>query len=625
MTGATAQLRDDEEAPRRSQRRLLPLPRSLRRPHSVVLAGGGLIGLHLCLRAWLTYGAWFHWDDFNFMSRMANRGLTFSSLTDQYAGHLMPAGMLLSWLNDTVAPYDWRWPATELLLMTLAADVGLLVLLLKLFGPRIGILPPLALYLFSVITVPVAIWWAAGVNQLPAQIVLFWGLVAHVTYLRSRRLRWAVLANGWILFGLLWYEKTLLVYGAIGLLTLAYFAHGDVSQRIRQVWQEYRAAIVLYCVTGAVYLAIYIPYGLTFAPSRAIDHPVSDVAMNLGLRSYLTGIVGGPLRWAYVDDPSAVADPSELTVLVAAVAVLLLLREIRRCRARSMRAFLLVAFFLASDILLVLAGRASFVGATISLDYRYQGELSAVTAVALACSVMPILGAPEVVETIRRSEFLDRPRRVAIASAVASALGVWSSLQFAAHWQGATRPETYFHNLRTTLQGSEAPVTLLDATVPGFVMWGAGYPDNTLSHLLTSFESVEFATSATDTISVVDDQGRIQPMVVPPTRSAVPGPVPDCGYRLDTAPLVIPLDGPLTFSGWWVRMGYTATAPGIVTVVAGEERHSLALQPGLHAVYFTASGDFSALEVTRFSGRGRVCTDEVTVGVPEPLAEGASS
>ena len=61
--------------------------------------------------------------------------------------------------------------------------------LVRLFGVRPGIPPPLCVYLFGSISAPVAIWWAAGVNQLPMQAALFWSIACFVPYLRTHRVR----------------------------------------------------------------------------------------------------------------------------------------------------------------------------------------------------------------------------------------------------------------------------------------------------------------------------------------------------------------------------------------------------------------------------------------------------
>jgi hypothetical protein len=175
------------------------------RSHAVLVTAGAMIVVQLGYRAWATYGSWYHYDDFNFIARMAGAGPSPSAAIEPYIGHVMPAGMYLSWLADAVAPYDFRVTATLLLGMQAGAAGALLWMLVRMFGVRPGILPPLAFYLFCVITTPVAIWWAAGVNQLPWHIALFAGLGTHATYLRTRQLRYVLMTVGWSVFGLAFY------------------------------------------------------------------------------------------------------------------------------------------------------------------------------------------------------------------------------------------------------------------------------------------------------------------------------------------------------------------------------------------------------------------------------------
>src|SRR3954447_4486228 len=114
-----------------------------------------LVVVQLGYRAWATYTSWYTFDDFTFMSKLANEGTSPDVAGQAYAGHVMPAGMYLSWVADHVAPYDFRINATMLVLMQLLASAGALVMLVQLFGVRWGILPPLVLYLFCTISVPV--------------------------------------------------------------------------------------------------------------------------------------------------------------------------------------------------------------------------------------------------------------------------------------------------------------------------------------------------------------------------------------------------------------------------------------------------------------------------------------
>ncbi len=594
--------------------------RATLRTHWVLSIGLSLILLQTGYRVWATLNAYYHYDDFNFISRMINEGPGIDVAARQYSGHIMPGGMYLTWLLQTLAPYGFWLVASVLCGMQLLAALLLLRLLVRMFGVRPGILPPLALYLFNPITMPVAIWWAAGVNQLPMHIAFFGALASHVQYLRSRRIRHALLACTWILGGLLFFEKTLLVFGALAFLTLAYFATGGLGSRLLHILQRYGAGIAVYVTSGAAYLALYVRFGLTFEPERATNDYLLDVISNMSLEAYAPTLLGGPLRWWELEQ-WALPTPGDLVVWTSVAIIAVFIRELAKTRLRALRALWLVAFFLTSNILLVLAGRASFVGALISLDFRYQGEMAAVTAVALACATLPLLGAPEAVEPKRPSEFLDHPRRVALASTVVAALGLISSTQYALHWNSSAPARDYVPALLRQLESAETPVPLVDNPVPADMVWELAYPDNTISHLFRQFdEKTGFPSTATDHLGMVDADGVVRPVAVPPVRVAVDGDVPGCGHRVSGKPVTIPLDGPAGFGGWWVRIGYLSSGASPVQITMGKTTRRSTVQRGLHALYLKGpEGDFDSITISGLEGRVNLCTDDVAVGRPTPL------
>jgi hypothetical protein len=605
---------------------LADAPRALPR-RRVLQVAGAMVLAQLAFRAWATYSSWYTYDDFLFISRMSNDGL--QRIGEPYAGHVMPGGFVLSWLADELAPFDFRVTGTMLLLFQLLADVGLVVMLVRLFGARAGILPPLAVYLFCVISVPVAIWWAAGVNQLPLQVALFWSTASHVQYLRTRRLRHLTTTVAWLVLGLLFYEKTLLVLGALAIVTLAWFTTGDARSRARTVWRDYRAAAVAFVAMGLAYLAAYATLALNFSPGGVNDDSLGGVVSNMVVQGYTPAILGGPLRWTSVPgDQFSLANPGNLFELLSLTLVVLLVREINLRRTNSLRAWLLPAFFLLCDVLLVVAGRASFVGALIALDFRYQGEMPAVTALALACATMPILGSRAPVDvrptTPDRTVVVDLPRRVAAATAVVSVLGLVSSAQYVWHWKTTMPAEPYFARLLGGLERAPEPVPLIDAAVPNFVMLPLGYPENLLSHLLVHYRAdTDFSVIATDHLNLVDDSGRITPVQVDEVRRAQPGPREGCGYAVRRKTRTIPLTGPLAFGGWWVRVGYLSSGQSPVVVTAGDQTYATVIEPGVHALYFLGGADFDAVTISGLAPGVTLCTDDIVVGRPEPVTQEA--
>jgi hypothetical protein len=593
---------------------------SLRRS-GVVRAAVVMVLAQLAFRAWATYSSWYTYDDFLFISRMSNEGLR--RIGEPYAGHVMPGGFALSWLADQIAPFDFRVTATMLLVFQVLADVGLVVMLVRLFGSRAGILPPLAIYLFSVISVPVAIWWAAGVNQLPLQVALFWSVASHVQYLRTRRLRHLATTVCWLLLGLLFYEKTILILGALGIITIAWFTTGDARSRARTVWRDYRAAALVFVALGLAYLTTYATQALNFSPGGVSNDSLGGVVTNMVVTGYAPAILGGPLRWTAVDQFS-LAYPGNVVELVSLGLIVLLVREINLRRTHSLRAWFLPLFFLICNVLLVVAGRASFVGSLIALDFRYQGEMPAVTALALACATMPILGSREPVgvrpEPQDRTLIVDRPHRVAAATAVVAVLGLISSTQYVWHWKTTMPAKPYFARLFSDLDRAHEPVPLIDGAVPNFVMLPLGFPENLLSHLLVHYRSeTAFTEIATDHLNLVDETGRIVPAQVTDIRRAVPGPRAGCGYTVPRRPTSMPLAGPLAYGGWWVRIGYLSSDRSPVVVSAGNRSYSTVILPGVHALYFLGGDDFDSVTISGLASGVTLCTDDVVVGRPEPV------
>jgi hypothetical protein len=113
--------------------------------------------------------------------------------------------------------------------------------------------------------------------------------------------------------------------------------------------------------------------------------------------------------------------------------------------------------------------------------------------------------------------------------------------------------------------------------------------------------------------------------MITPTRAGLPGPREGCGYVAGAEPVSIPLDGPVSFNGLWVRIGYLSSGRSPVVVTAGEASYSAVLEPGVHALYFESAPSFDSIQISTLSPGVTVCTDDVTVGLPRPLTEPKAS
>ena len=588
----------------------------------VVPVACGLIAAQLAYRAWASFGSYWEGDDLGFIERVfAPGGTSLGDLLQPFAGHVMAAGFYLTWLINRAAPYDWTVAACCLTLMQALASLGLLRLLLTAFGRRWGIVPPLVLYLTTAYTVQSAVWWATAIQALPLQISFFWAMSCQVSYLRTRRRSSAVAAMAWVVFGLAFYEKSLLTIGALAIVSIAWFTRGSMTERLRQVWQRYRVSVLGNLVLGVSYLVLYVHGGLNFGPDQAVTVPIGPTADILVLRSWGAAAVGGPVSWRHLSGaPISFAQPPAPLVVAAWTVLGLFVWQSARSRTRSLRALSLPAFYLGCDLLLVVAGRSSVVGPVAGTEYRYLSELSAVNAVAVAFALMPARDAVEPVEVRQPSPWLDRPRPVLLTCLVVAALGLWSTTAYTATWHRDLRSKGYLPHLIADSSHARPGTPVINRPVPDYLRWAFPYPDNTMSHLLVAEKlPVRYVEAATDRVLVPDAEGHLRPADVTRIRSGLVGAGTACVGKTGAGTRTIGLDGPLIPGLWWVKVGYIATGDSAITVEAGGRTQHTSVRPGMHTLY-VAAGDraFDSIRLGGLIGGVHLCTNDVTVGQPVP-------
>ncbi|NYD41552.1 hypothetical protein [Nocardioides panaciterrulae] len=585
---------------------------------AIVLVGLALVAAQLGYRAWALSGSWFYFDDLAFMSRAMNLPFGWHYLFESYGGHLMPAGFAATWLLTKWAVYDWTPWWVVLLALQGLAGVGMLRLLLSCFGRRPFVLVLLTGYLAYVFTLPAGLWWAAGINQLPLQVALVFGLHAHLAYLRTARIRHLVATLAWTTAGLLFYEKTLLLFGVYAILALGWFCTGNTPERLRGLWSGYRAGIVAHSVLAAGYLAAYVAWGLDFSPSNSGGQSWTPIVWNLVAVACLPAVVGGPLTWEPLTVGS-IADPSQLVQLASWLLVGGVAWYGQRTRTLSARAWWLLAFTLFANVALLASARANIVGPDIAREYRYQTESGALFVLCLGLAFLPLRGAVEVNELrpdVPRS--YERRSLVALATLAVTTVAMVSSTRYVDLWQQRNPTRAYIDEVRHSLATApDPPVPLVDTGVPTSLLWAFRYPENAYSHLFRPWASeTRYPRQSIDRLYMFDDQGRLAPVVIPPTRRMVPA--AGCGYPLTGARTRIPLDGPVIGGGWWIQMGYASPRPVSLRVTAGDDVHDLDLPKGLHNVFVQASGQFQAVTVSGYPRRNDLCVVDVTLGIPVP-------
>jgi hypothetical protein len=456
------------------------------------------------------------------------------------------------------------------------------------------------------------------VNQTPLLIAIFWGGWTHLRYLRTGRFRYAVATMVITLVALAFQEKSLYIFWLFAFLAVGYFATGDALSRVQTVFHRFRAGVLLYGTVAVGYLALYLAYGRSFDPAPSNEQPLSSIAGRMAGTTFATGILGGPFHWDTSGD-WPLAKPNPLLPVLAVLIIGVVAYHVAAVRQRSKRALLLVAVPLGADIVLVTAARA-LLGPFLALEYRYITELAAFAAISLALATMPLLGADEQVTSTRRSEFLDRPGRVAAATVLVVAFALYSSTSYVQRWHDLSKGKsyTYINGVADTLRDAEEPIPLVDTQVPLFVMWAYNFPRNTISHLFKWLSPhAEYRRSRTNELYAFSDEGKVGPLLIDPVRRAAPSTGTGCAYPEHDGSVTVPLDGPLLGDGWWSRVGYYAEQDTPVEISAGNNHYVVTAEKGLHSIFFIAGADrIDEVTFTDIDPDAAFCVSELEIGSP---------
>src|SRR5258708_25735541 len=89
-------------------------------------------------------------------------------------------------------------------------------------GNRPAILLRWGFALPTPLSFPNSTWWLLPAEAIPLQIALFMSLNAHLHYVWTRRIRHAVVAAAWLLFGLAFFEKSAVIPPLLFAVTAAF-------------------------------------------------------------------------------------------------------------------------------------------------------------------------------------------------------------------------------------------------------------------------------------------------------------------------------------------------------------------------------------------------------------------
>ena len=574
----------------------------------------------IALRGWMLAGSWFYTDDYRLLAQSRGTDLSLDYLTEPFDSQFMPVGRLVAWAVSNSGEVATSW-GTAVLLTLLASTVASLAcwwMLVTVFGARLEVLPLLAIYLFSALSAPALMWWAAGLNQLPLQAVWFAAVAAWVRYLRGRRLRWLAASTLVLAFGLLCYVKTLLVLPILVLLTLGWFAQGPLRDRAVDSVRRYWPAVV----AGVALVALYLVYYVVAVPQPFVEQDrgaglLGDLGDTMLGTSFASSAVGGPWSWDTRNPPTGYADPPSWALHLAWIALLDLVLLAVLLRRRTGRAWLLLAISLGGAYALLLTTRAPVAGADIGLEMRYLTETVCALVLALGLAWLPVPGALEHSEPRERPLVAFAPTQVlaGVLTVAYVAGAVASTVSYARIWHTDNPGAVYLKRVTGAVEAAGS-MDLAGGTVPGEVMPGFSFPYNTLESLVPLYTPDVSFPPISQRLHSVGDDGTVTPTLIDAKVTSEEGPLEDCGWLVTERGRSVPLRSATIDIDWWMRIGYLSSQRTPITVTAGDVTRETVINPGLGSLYVQASAAFDDVEVSGLAPGATLCVDTVEVGTP---------
>lgn len=578
-----------------------------------------LILIQLLWRAKISSAGFMAYDDFQLAIEAHENGLTVDYLLSHFNNHMMPAGLLYVWAVTKAFGYAY-WPYLLILLLGQAVlSVAFFRLLRQLTSARWGVLVPLSVFLFSPLNLEVTAWWVFGMFMLPLQLAMVWAIGAQVKYVRTGQKRHLVSLALSLVFGLLFAEKALLIAPLLFVLTACLLVKGSPG---RSIWR----AITRYWPAWLVLTAVSVPYLLVYRinAESSLRKPdsVSQVTSFFGQlfgETLIPGLLGGPWSWLFGAGPPLAAPEPVLYVLALVIMAALVAFTIWR-RPPAGRAWLLLLAYAFVAAALIASSRLGFALSSVAgLVPRYTSDIVVVAAICIGVATFGVRDVPDR-KPPRQIRYFATPaggmtKIVAITAAVfLYAVGtVVSTSGFSKAW--AVQPgRDYLVTVQAELAKAPAGTVFFEQVVPDDVLVRYSYPINMQSRFFGPLALKPVFVTEAEKPSVFDDKGHIRPAWVD-GRKSLPGPVPQCGHAVKGIQSVsIPLDGPLIYWPWTVRMAYLSSAESTVAVRIGGQVHQFVAKQGLHQIFFNITGSGETVDITVLNQGVDFCTNDIAVG-----------
>lgn len=581
----------------------------------VAAAAAVLIVVQLVVRGVLAFGGDFYWDDLILVGRAGTQGLFSPSyLFDDHDGHVMPAAFLLAGIITKLAPLNWFWPALSLVVLQALASLALLRALWVIVGWRPVLLVPLTFALFTPLAVPGFTWWSAALNSLPMLTAMCWFVADAILLDRTGHRKYAATALAAFLGGLLFFEKSVVIpFVAFAVVALLAHLRGDGWSAVTRTW---RRGAMLWVPAGAL-TAAWIALYLVVVNQKRWS---TDLSMTWSLlqRSFthgvLPGLVGGPWRWDRWVPSSPWAEPSSLVIGLGAFALgaTILLTCYRKQRL-GLVWLTLLGYLVASEVPIYLMRSSAFTALLLAQTLRYLPDL-VVVATLLAAVGLTAPNRPG-------SGYLDSSTRRTAAVTLVLTLFVGSSMVSTVTYLRSWRnnpASPYIANVKESLAAVATGPAVLDQEVDPLVLQNVVRPENMLSHMFALVRPRPEIGSTTTQLRMFDRYGHLLDAQVTWVRAITEGPVPGCGYLVQSTH-TMPLSGPLLPADWIVELNYLANTDGAVWAsFTNGPKVRVPVRPGLNRVFIRLPGSGNSLTLQPITQSLSLCVAVGPVGALAP-------
>ncbi|MER6943180.1 hypothetical protein ABT294_04075 [Nonomuraea sp. NPDC000554] len=595
--------------------------RTWARGDAVLAAALVMIALQLVWKFELVGRTYFRQDDFTFIARGLEHGLSWDYLMRVDYGHLVPGPFAIQWAMGRLGVYNDVLAHAVTIGLQAAAGLALLRLLRLLFGSRPAILLPLGFYLLTPMTISSLSWWAVVIETLPFQIALPMALASHVLYTRTGRFRHALAAAAWTVFAMAFFVKAPFILVLAAVLSLGWLPRG----RRWPAWLLYSGVVAAYA--AVFFRQLFTSVQLTnetVRPSLPDLGVAAQFAWKLLSGALLPTALGGPWQWRPIGEDYAIAaTPPALEWVCLAVAAVVVGVSLRS-RPRAWLAWLmLLGYVVLADVVPVMIGRIEQLGPDLGgYELRYVSSTAVVLALVLGLAFIPLQGAPEAGETPLSRVWTPL---AALVTALAAGGSIWSVAAYGRLPLGE-HVKSYVETARVALKHAPENAVILDGHVPPRVVYAAFFYDYALASKVLGPIAPHPVTWTRRLAGPVpnpltfDPEGRLRPvsiegLTIPQRAACVPVGASEVRFRL-------PL--PLPQGEWTVQVGYLNPSETRLAVRLGSGVAEVRAGKDFGWTFATISGAGTELAVRTVDGRS-ACVGEIKVGVPAPATSGTPS